>query len=256
MSEIIEGNSGFQNLDAADNAARFHQLLTSLEFLDADPQTRQTITLPTGVQVTYGSSARGITTASPRLLGDITLMRTGDYITVPDELGIDEHGFFVAGWGPIQACPTALSRNWSLALNPVTVTEMGLLYPDHDSALQGYATRPYVVLYVVDFPGGVDRIPVNYTPTATHAGALSDQLQRPKPRPFYCSGYDDPATTPVRPDGTSAASFFDPRYDTGYWRFYTLPGSRVAIPAERLYFPRDEWFWNTTRCAMFANCGG
>ena len=166
-----------------------------------------------------------------------------------DETIPDAHGFFVAGWGPIQSCPTALTQTWSLNISSVVGT--GSLYIDHTSALAGYAARPFIVPYVVDFPGGVDRTQQNIT-----SGALSDQLQRPRPRPFYCSAYDDPATNPVRPDGSPSDSNFEPQYPTGYWRFYTLPVGPVVIRAERLYFPLGEWFWNAGHCANLADCGG
>lgn len=125
----------------------------------------------------------------------------------------------------------------------------GGLYSAYAEALEAHPQR--IVPYVVDFPGGVDRTAGNIA-----AGALSDQLQRPKPRPFYCSGYDDPVTSPIRPDGNAVASYFNPQHDTGYWRFYTLPSGLLNLTAERLYFPSDEWFWNARRCETFADCGG
>jgi len=100
-------------------------------------------------------------------------------------------------------------------------------------------------------------------------GIYTDQLQRPLPRPFYCSAYNDPERNALERD-TDGSQEDRPNFDAsqalGFWRFYTilprneegLAINRIEIPAEKIYVPVDEWFWNAdpNRCLDPASCGG
>jgi hypothetical protein len=87
-------------------------------------------------------------------------VRAGDYILIDPE-GQDYHGFFVAGWGPIETltntCSLPISRKY---------TTLDISKP----------TQGNTVPYVVDF-SNLDGDPNNRT-------------QAPVARPFYCSKYD------------------------------------------------------------------
>jgi hypothetical protein len=75
-------------------------------------------------------------------------------------------GFLVVGWGEITSCPDALNSIWTF-----DILNTRRLY--QSSAEAQNAGETYVVPYVVDFSGGI----------------RYGQLQRPRPRPFYCAEY-------------------------------------------------------------------
>jgi len=150
----------------------------------------------------------------------------------------------------------------------------GGLYSAYADAFEAYPQR--IVPYVVDFPGGVDRTADNIagalaaiTAQGLPGGIYTDQLQRPLPRPFYCSAYNDPERNALERD-TDGSQEDRPNFDAsqalGFWRFYTilprneegLAINRIEIPAEKIYVPVDEWFWNAdpNRCLDPASCGG
>ncbi|KAB2892952.1 MAG: hypothetical protein F9K28_10695 [Bacteroidetes bacterium] len=117
----------------------------------------------------------------------------------------DTHGFFIVGWGPLEQCQDAIDTEFGFKMvksgdgsdYPNTV------FPDIASA---YVNS---VPYMVDFSG------------------ISNDKRRqtPKPRPFYCSYYDD--LTTLAADG----SYF--RTDHA-WFFFTMPDALV-LPVNRMY---------------------
>jgi hypothetical protein len=111
------------------------------------------------------------TTDSTLTIHNITNVSAGDYIFVERNSIEFGHGYLVVGWGQIMSCPSALSTTWGFSSDDA----QSLLYPSFASAPSNAAIVPYVV----DFPGSVDS---------------PNQTQRPRPRPFYCSYFNDPTT--------------------------------------------------------------
>jgi len=121
------------------------------------------------------------------------------------------HGFLVVGWGKITSCPDALNRIW--AYTSAANENYGQLFPSFEDA----ATE-LIVPYVVDFSGGIS----------------TGQLQRPRPRPFYCAQYNDEMVSQDLED-----DFFRLR-DT--YQFLGYPLLSVTINADQLYIPL-AWNW-------------
>jgi hypothetical protein len=140
---------------------------------------------------------------SPRIFFDGILgVETGDYVHInPNRLS--GHGFLVVGWGEITSCLDALNSIWTFDI-PNTRT----LYQSVADAQRTGAI--YVVPYVVDFSGGIS----------------DGQLQRPRPRPFYCAEYSD-------------GNFFG--LESNYL-FYKFPESSGQLSYSNLFVPID-WSW-------------
>jgi hypothetical protein len=140
--------------------------------------------------------------SNPRIFFDGILgVETGDYVHInPND--VFGHGFLVVGWGEITSCPDALNSIWSFGA-PDTRT----LYQNFADAQTAGAM--YVVPYIVDFSGGI----------------RDGQLQRPRPRPFYCAEYKD-------------GRYFE--FLTYY--FYKFPDSEVELNYSSIFVPVD-WLW-------------
>lgn len=206
---------GFPNLDEPTIQAQFYtNFIANAAFLDNVNNENNG-----GGQRDLGGYPEG-EHPSGDMIGTI---KTGDYVTVRSG---DGHGFFIAGWGPILSCPTALADQKSWLLNDSTYNEYSIQaglnlspQPLYSTNAEAQLSYPYSVPYVVDFPGSVDE------------GGL---LQRPKPRPFYCAAYPD--------DNHSRPGGFDMSYSSGFLRFYTFPDS-VALAVGQLYMPPQDFEW-------------
>ena len=136
---------------------------------------------------------------------EIDQYEIGDYVYI--NRGFDKplgHGFLIVGWGPVTSCPTALRTVYTFR-SSIQSTRL----------LESYTDANPVVPYVSDFSGPRDGV----------------QLQRPRPRPFYCALYPDPDSGPQ--------GRFD--VDDGFG-FFKLPDTR-SIVADDLYVS-PQWDWN------------
>jgi predicted outer membrane repeat protein len=121
----------------------------------------------------------------------------------------DTHGFLVIGWGPLVGCSTTITTDFTFSqVNNLDTPFQTSIFPDIDTAYKDVDLTQFSVPYVVDFSG------------ATVAG----RIQTPKPRPFYCSAYDDNPSIPTQ-------GLFYTNHD---WFFFTMPDS-ITIPAQRVY---------------------
>jgi hypothetical protein len=149
--------------------------------------------------------------ASERAFQGIQNVQQGDYVYINRRDPDTGHGFLVVGWGEITSCPDALNRMW-IYTSPAN-GNYGQLFPRF-----GDADSDLVIPYVVDFSGGIN----------------TGQLQRPRPRPFYCAQYDDNI------DGDpSTDDFFILRDD---YAFFGYPEFSAEIAASQLYTPLI-WNW-------------
>ena len=223
-------NRGFPNLNNdATRQVFYNQFISNTAFLNND-------------SVDGGGGGRNLQGMSGvNITGALHEMTRGNYITVPSG---DGHGFFVVGWGPIVSCPRALGEDaqfsnilWILANDPEIASQASVAghiplpifsssndaipYESEDVVIDEAFNYSYVVPYVVDFPGSIDR----------PESAEGHQLQRPRPRPFYCSTYNDPTS-------------FDSTWEKGFWLFYTfLDNENLQIIADVLYTPELNWEW-------------
>jgi hypothetical protein len=143
---------------------------------------------------------------SDRLFSGIQQVQQGDYLFINRD-AITGHGFLVVGWGQITSCPDALSKLWTFTTS--TSAMEGQLFPNFPSAGSNL-----IVPYIVDFSGGI-----SYS-----------QLQRPRPRPFYCAQYNDGE------DG----NFFN-LLDS--FAFYGMPIDIVIFDNNQIYVP-ITWRWD------------
>jgi hypothetical protein len=151
---------------------------------------------------------------------NLSAIKAGDYLWInsgPEPKGVggpgsDFHGFLIAGWGEIETCATALGRVYQIG-SQYTSTTILVARPPEDVPTKTDGSPFYLIPYVVDF-----------------AGAKDNRIQRPIPRPFYCSWYADPISTTLR--------FFSYGHS---WFFYTV-ADQVSISANQLYvYPDWEW---------------
>jgi len=139
------------------------------------------------------------------LVDNEALIHYGDYMWINPQ-NEDYHGLVIVGWGLTQICSSALANPGPLFANYVAAKEASNLeIPEQDGVAQ-------TVPYVADFVG--------YYP---------DLLQSPTPRPFYCTGYDEP----------DPKSKFAP-HD---WFFYMLPDSITLSPAD--IYVNPTWSWTS-----------
>ncbi|MCI0714175.1 MAG: SH3 domain-containing protein [Chloroflexi bacterium] len=122
-------------------------------------------------------------------------LQKGDYMWINSYssavAGSDVHGFLIVGWGEPMDCSDALSTNFTAASFADTIP------PDPTLAV------PYVVDFVV--------------------------VQKPIPRPFYCSRFQEPGR---------------PNFVPHEWFFYTLP-DQISIPDSELYTD-PLWQWEAS----------
>jgi len=149
---------------------------------------------------------------SDRAFGGIQNVQQGDYVYINRSNPNRGHGFLVVGWGEITSCPDALSRVWRFE-DPQGDARYGRLLPRFNDA-----GTDLIVPYVVDFSGGIN----------------TGQLQRPRPRPFYCAQYDD--NTDGNPSTDNVFVLEDD------YAFFGYPVFSVEIAASRLYTPL-VWNW-------------
>jgi len=135
------------------------------------------------------------------------ILRTGDYVYI-NPLNADFHGFIVIGWWKIRSCTGAAIYDQDIVDYPLTYLEAF-----NNPNIVKYAANnlALTVPYVVDFTG----------------------VQDPKPRPFYCTNFDEPDL-----DNDLNTYFSDHS-----WRFFTLP-SQINIPVSQIY-TNHNWVWRS-----------
>jgi len=126
----------------------------------------------------------------------------GDYLYINRSNADLGHGFLVIGWGEITSCPDALGRIWTY--DPPLDQQHGQLFTDFADA-----GTDLVVPYVVDFSGGIS----------------FSQLQRVRPRPFYCTFHQNPGSFALEDS----------------YAFYDFP-NETTIEVQQLYTP-ITWTW-------------
>jgi hypothetical protein len=138
----------------------------------------------------------------------VPILQAGDYVWINsfDNAGSDYHGLVVVGWAEPTSCVVALNRISNTAT--WLTYENGNIYRTYEEAYNSpnitrtSQNNPRVVPYVADYTN----------PNTT---------QRPMPRPFYCTWYDDTG------EGFANHS----------WYFYQIP--------KQMYFLKDQLFINT-----------
>lgn len=141
-------------------------------------------------------------------------VKSGDYIYInsfdPD-IPSDTHGFVVVGWGPLVDCKDAISANFSFSTenNGNGAEYMNTIFPDISTAYGFDSTKNTFgsIPYVVDFSGN----------------RSDGRRQTPKPRPFFCSAYNDPTTV-------GQENLFSSEHE---WYFFRLPDV-ITLPPTRI----------------------
>jgi hypothetical protein len=162
------------------------------------------------------------------ILTRLTGIQSGDYIYVNSIVTSannpgDTHGFVVIGWGPILDCEDTINTTFTFQTsNAGDGTDyLNTIFPNSSSAY-GYDVSGSLTVnvfgsipYVVDFSGTSHNL----------------RRQTPKPRPFYCSAYNDLTTVGDPNTQGQQENYFGRDHE---WFFFTMPND-ITIPSDRIF---------------------
>jgi len=143
------------------------------------------------------------------------ILQAGDYVWINSfnsSSGGDYHGLVVVGWAEPLSCEGALQHIDNSATNLWFTYENGNIYKTYNEA--------YNSPNVTKTPQGAARV-VPYVADYTNPSTT----QRPMPRPFYCTWYDDTASGFVSHD----------------WYFYRIPKQMHFLKNQ--LFVNPNWGW-------------